>query len=140
MTKNCSSKRRLIFDNFLFPQTHHLRNHIKKKCGICQTEFPNQIELHAHRRRDHEVSIEGETDDNDSVDESPSIKVVVGDKGQGTMYRCDICGIFEDTKESLESHTALHENRLQCVVCGVVLKHKGNLVLHMRIHVSLVGI
>lgn len=106
-------------------QQHQLRYHIPKKCGVCQQQFANQMELRAHTRQNHEI---GQNSNDETEDSTP--------KEQDTSFRCDICGILESSSESLSEHFALHENQLKCVVCGTILKHKANLVLHMRIHVS----
>lgn len=83
------------------------------------------MELRAHTRQNHEI----EHNSNDETEDSTA-------KENDNNYRCDICGIFESSTESLAEHIALHENQLKCVVCGTILKHKANLILHMRIHVS----
>lgn len=106
-------------------QQHQLRYHTQKKCGVCQQQFANQMELRAHTRQNHEI----EHNSNDETEDSTV-------KENDNNYRCDICGIFESSTESLAEHIALHENQLKCVVCGTILKHKANLILHMRIHVS----
>lgn len=110
-------------------QQHQLRYHTPKKCGVCQQLFANQMELRTHTRQDHEI----EQSSNDEVEFSKTDAMV---KDAECQFRCEICGVPENSKESLSEHIALHENQLKCVVCGTILKHKGNLVLHMRIHVS----
>lgn len=111
-------------------QRHRMRYHNAKKCGICQKVFENQIELRSHARDVHELDVpqeeirrvESETVDSDSMGEA--------------LYPCSLCGLVEASAEALEQHEANHENALKCTICGVVVKHKSNLILHMRIHVS----
>lgn len=106
-------------------QQHQLRYHTQKKCGVCQQQFANQMELRAHYRQNHEI----EHNSNDEAEDSTA-------KENESNFRCDTCGICESSIDSLSEHIALHDNQLKCVVCGTILKHKANLVLHMRIHVS----
>lgn len=106
-------------------QQHQLRYHTQKKCGVCQQQFANQMELKAHYRQNHEI----EHNSNDEAEDSTA-------KENESNFRCDTCGICESSVDSLSEHIALHDNQLKCVVCGTILKHKANLVLHMRIHVS----
>lgn len=121
-----------IWTNFriLSKQQHQLRYHTPKKCGVCQQLFANQMELRTHTRHNHEI----EHNANEKFETS---KPVTSTRDNDGHFRCDICGILETSKELLSEHVALHENQLKCVVCGTILKHKGNLVLHMRIHVRL---
>lgn len=100
-----------------------------KKCGVCQMVFANQIELKTHARQDHEI----EHLSNDEAEFSRSDEPIGENENN---FRCEICGITENTNNNLAEHIALHENQLKCVVCGTILKHKANLILHMRIHVS----
>lgn len=82
------------------------------------------MKLREHTRQDHEI----ENDSTDDVTDDP--------KSPEIVYRCDFCNATESSVTALDHHVALHENQFKCVVCNKVLKHKGNLVLHMRIHVS----
>lgn len=43
-----------------------------------------------------------------------------------------------DDQESFDTHRKLHDNKPknECVYCGKVLSTRGNLTVHMRIHVS----
>lgn len=109
-------------------QQHQLRYHIPKKCGVCQQKFANQMELRAHTRQNHEIE---RISNNILADECSA-------KESDKNFRCDVCGIFESSSDSLLEHIGLHENQFKCVVCGTILKHKANLILHMRIHVSLI--
>lgn len=84
------------------------------------------MELRAHTRQNHEIE---HNNSNDETEDSTA-------KESDNNFRCEICGIFESSSDSLAEHMALHENQLKCVVCGTILKHKANLILHMRIHVS----
>lgn len=86
------------------------------------------MELRTHTRQDHEI----EQSSNDEVELTRGDSSHKEDEGN---FRCDICGVLESSSELLFEHVALHENQLKCVICGTILKHKGNLVLHMRIHV-----
>lgn len=119
--------------NLFLGQQHDLRYHTPKKCGVCQKIFASQIELRSHARQDHEI-------EHGSNDEAEFSRGDVSTSESETNFRCDICGVAENTKESLSEHVALHENQLKCVVCGTILKHKANLVLHMRIHVSVASL
>lgn len=113
---------------FSLVQQHQLRYHTPKKCGICQIVLKNLLELKDHMRETHLIE-HSSNDENESSDRSAS-------KLDETNFRCELCGMTENTKKSLSEHIALHENQLKCVVCGTKLKHKANLILHMRIHVS----
>lgn len=108
-----------------------MKFHVAKKCGVCQETFSNQFDLRLHSRLVHEV-------ENDSAEESATdaSKINETDGVADLMLRCSICGISENSTESLEEHKASHNNSLKCTVCGIVVKHKSNLFLHMRIHVS----
>lgn len=88
------------------------------------------MELRTHTRHNHEI-------EHNSDDKMKSNKAVPSTRDTNGNFRCDICGIAESSKKSLSDHVALHENQLKCVVCSTILKHKGNLILHMRIHVCL---
>lgn len=102
-----------------------MRFHMPKKCGVCQQLCANQMELKAHTRQYHEI----DQNSNDETEESAT-------KEADSNFRCEICGMTESSLESLQEHIALHDNQLKCVVCGTIVKHKANLFLHMRIHVS----
>lgn len=54
------------------------------------------------------------------------------------LYKCHVCGIIADDEECLFEHHSLHEGKpaLQCITCNQMLKSKGSLVRHTRIHVS----
>lgn len=93
---------------------------------MCQQQFSNQMELKAHTRQNHEI----EQNSNDETEESTA-------KETDSNFRCDICGMVENSVESLQEHIVQHDNQFKCVICGTILKHKANLFLHMRIHVSL---
>lgn len=124
-----------------FLQTHESQIHKPKKCGVCQKTMSSQIELREHKRVEHELHI--------------SFRCPICDRafsGELNLHRhiqthtypmsplsCNFCGQIETNSHDLETHVLQHNNRLECTVCGKVLKHKSNLVLHMRIHVS-VGI
>lgn len=90
--------------------------------------FANQLELKNHARQAHEI----EHCSNDEAEFSRDASASESDSN----LRCEICGVTESTVESLSDHVALHEDQLKCVVCGTILKHRSNLILHMRIHVS----
>lgn len=93
------------------------------------------MELRSHARLLHEV--ESSSADELNLD---SAEVNAAEKSIEFVYRCSFCGIVESTDELLRKHEELHDNSLKCTVCGIILKHKGNLVLHMRIHVSTITI
>lgn len=71
-----------------------------------------------------------------STDEVASDEPNSVTRDQEGVHRCDYCNEIESTEDLLEQHVAQHDNQFKCVICGAILKHKGNLVLHMRIHVS----
>lgn len=83
------------------------------------------MKLREHRRNDHEL-------DNESADET------LMPMKEEMLYRCDFCNAIETNESALDEHVAKHEGQFKCVICGAILKHKGNLVLHMRIHVSFI--
>lgn len=87
--------------------------------------------MRSHARLIHEV----ENDSADEINLDP-VEANTAEKSIEFVYRCSFCGIIENTDELLRKHEELHNNTLKCTVCGIILKHKGNLVLHMRIHVS----
>lgn len=126
----CQLESCIFFSIYSFSQQHELRYHTPKKCGVCQVIFANNFELRNHARQDHEI----EHCSNDEAEFSSS--------ENDSNFRCDICGMTDgiNSNDQLSRHVALHENQLKCVVCGTILKHRANLVLHMRIHVIIISI
>lgn len=113
-------------------ENHRIKIHKAKRCGVCQEMFPNQIELRSHTRRVHEIA--GNTDGS-QLTSNDSDNVVPATSNP----QCPICGIIVDESE-LQSHKASHDDSWKCTICGIILKNKGNLIMHTRIHVSKLSI
>lgn len=107
---------------------HRIKVHKAKRCGICQEIFPNPKELRTHTRRIHEIAENTDGSQSTSNDSDNAIPL-------SSNRHCPMCGIIVDESE-LHSHKASHDDSWKCAICGMVLKNKGNLVMHTRIHVS----
>lgn len=109
-------------------ENHRIKVHKAKRCGVCQEMFPNQIELRSHTRRTHEIADNTDVSQSNSND-SDNVDPVTSNS------QCPICGIIVDESELL-SHKTSHDDSWKCAICGIILKNKGNLIMHTRIHVS----
>lgn len=85
------------------------------ECGICGKSMKTEALLKEHINQ-HETSVL-------PANENP------------ICFRCDLCGQIENCEEEFAEHTAKHGGQLKCILCGTIVKHKANLILHMRIHV-----
>lgn len=115
---------------------------------MCQKDFSNPLQLRQHRRTAHELQYSyecGYCGSNFKTEELLTKHISVHDtvkpaaEYEGTIYRCSFCGEIEATENELTLHVDKHEGQLKCVICGTIVKHKANLILHMRIHVSVVS-
>lgn len=101
--------------------------------------------MRLHQRTEHELQYSyecGNCGKNFQTEELLTRHISIHDTAQvlaeeyDKLYRCNVCGQMETTEDELTAHREKHEGQLKCVICGTVVKHKANLVLHMRIHVS----
>lgn len=92
---------------------------------MCQQVFANQVEMKAHIRQNHEIDQKS----NDETEVPPATD-------NESNFRCEFCGMCESSADALLAHLEKHENKNKCIICGQIVKHRANLHLHMRIHVS----
>ena len=118
----------------------------KYKCDICPYAFENPSGLerhikyqHSYNFKMHECYVCGKlSKTKESLDRHLKVHIVVKVK---VRHKCDICPLVSfDNPSGLRKHNIVkHPDKVQkheCHHCGKVIKRKGDLNVHMKIHLT----
>lgn len=94
-------------------------------CKLCFEEFTTRKNLEEHRRTLHDDIEELDLPENDNKYTFDEVH---------EFYTCNNCSAEFQTKEEVEKHVEIHDEKYECQVCNEVVRGALNFSSHMQQH------
>lgn len=120
--------------------THHKQDEGSTDCSLCAKKFPNQRMLREHTARVHVPDDQKLTchicEKKFKLRATLETHIKYKHSGTTQQYICHICAKILSSQQSLQEHTSTHfdNRRIECELCGALLKNRVCLAAHMRNH------